>query len=79
MIWARIFGAVPPALKWALVGLLGAVLLFGAGYWLGARDARQAAALNAAEGRINTREEIDNALDCNRDLPWADRLRACGE
>lgn len=80
MIWARIFGAVPGWAKAALAGVLGACLVFGAGYVVGSREARQAAALGAAQDNINTRNRVDEAMDNPDGCAWHDRImRTCDQ
>jgi len=74
MIWANIFGAVPRWLKAALAGVLGAVLMFGAGYLVGSREAAQRADLEAAQDREATDRSIDDADvssgDADDDRGW---------
>jgi hypothetical protein len=73
MIWAIIPGPVKRAMAWLLAGL-GVV----AGVWgLAKRDARRGAALDAAEGYIETRKEIDDATDNlpADDMQLRERLR----
>ena len=76
VITARILWLATPAwLKRALGLALAGVVAFGAGYWLGTRDAATRADLGAARDHIETRERIDNALRNPSGCAWADRLR----
>ncbi|MGR3823695.1 MAG: hypothetical protein ACU0A5_14095 [Salipiger marinus] len=69
---------LPGFLRWPLALAAVAVLTFGAGYWLGARDARHRAAAEAALDHIDTRERVDDALVRPDGCAWFDRLRqAC--
>jgi hypothetical protein len=69
---------LPGFLRWPLAFAAVAVLAFGAGYWLGARDARQKAEFGAARDHIDTRGRVDDALVRPDGCAWFVRLRqAC--
>jgi len=69
---------LPDFLRWPLALAAVAVLAFGSGYWLRARDARQKAELGEARDHIDTRGRVDDALVRPDGCVWSDRLRqAC--
>lgn len=63
-----------------LLGLYGAIALLiaclaGAALVYITESERAKRALERAQGHIETRERIDDAIDADRDCPWYDRLQ----
>ena len=65
--------ATPSAVKWLALGVMVLCVVYAVGYYAGGARGD----LDDARNHIETREGLDNALDCSRDLAWSERLRAC--